>query len=85
VARAETVVGDRWTVLILRELFIRMQRFVGEQTPKYRKEREGRAVAFKANRQASRPECALPRDGRTFNLSLDVGAQRKLNWTASMR
>jgi DNA-binding HxlR family transcriptional regulator len=27
VARAETVVGDRWTVLILRELFMRMQRF----------------------------------------------------------
>ena len=27
VARAETVVGDRWTVLILRELFMRMHRF----------------------------------------------------------
>jgi DNA-binding HxlR family transcriptional regulator len=27
VARAETVVGDRWTVLILRELFMRMYRF----------------------------------------------------------
>jgi DNA-binding HxlR family transcriptional regulator len=27
VARAETVVGDRWTVLILRELFMRCHRF----------------------------------------------------------
>ena len=27
VARAETVVGDRWSVLILRELFMRMHRF----------------------------------------------------------
>ncbi len=27
VARAETVVGDRWTVLILRELFMRSHRF----------------------------------------------------------
>jgi DNA-binding HxlR family transcriptional regulator len=27
VARAETVVGDRWTVLILRELFMRCNRF----------------------------------------------------------
>ncbi len=27
VARAETVVGDRWTVLILRELFMRNHRF----------------------------------------------------------
>jgi DNA-binding HxlR family transcriptional regulator len=27
VARAQTVVGDRWTVLILRELFMRMHRF----------------------------------------------------------
>jgi DNA-binding HxlR family transcriptional regulator len=27
VARAESVVGDRWTVLILRELFMRMHRF----------------------------------------------------------
>ena len=27
VARAETVVGDRWAVLILRELFMRMHRF----------------------------------------------------------
>ena len=27
VARAETVIGDRWTVLILRELFMRMHRF----------------------------------------------------------
>ena len=27
VDRAETVVGDRWTVLILRELFMRMHRF----------------------------------------------------------
>jgi DNA-binding HxlR family transcriptional regulator len=27
VERAETVVGDRWTVLILRELFMRMHRF----------------------------------------------------------
>jgi DNA-binding HxlR family transcriptional regulator len=27
VARAETIVGDRWTVLILRELFMRMHRF----------------------------------------------------------
>jgi DNA-binding HxlR family transcriptional regulator len=27
VARAETVVGDRWTMLILRELFMRMHRF----------------------------------------------------------
>ena len=27
VARAETVVGDRWTVVILRELFMRMHRF----------------------------------------------------------
>jgi DNA-binding HxlR family transcriptional regulator len=27
VARAVTVVGDRWTVLILRELFMRMHRF----------------------------------------------------------
>jgi DNA-binding HxlR family transcriptional regulator len=27
VARAEAVVGDRWTVLILRELFMRMHRF----------------------------------------------------------
>jgi DNA-binding HxlR family transcriptional regulator len=27
VARAETAVGDRWTVLILRELFMRMHRF----------------------------------------------------------
>ena len=27
VARAETIVGDRWTVLVLRELFMRMHRF----------------------------------------------------------
>ncbi|HLZ66909.1 MAG TPA: helix-turn-helix domain-containing protein [Aliidongia sp.] len=27
VARAETVVGDRWTVLVLRELFMRTRRF----------------------------------------------------------
>jgi len=27
VARAESIVGDRWTVLILRELFMRMHRF----------------------------------------------------------
>ena len=27
VARAETVVGDRWTVLVLRELFARNHRF----------------------------------------------------------
>src|SRR4029077_2859151 len=27
VARAESVVGDRWAVLILRELFMRMHRF----------------------------------------------------------
>ena len=27
VARAESIVGDRWTVLLLRELFMRMHRF----------------------------------------------------------
>src|ERR1700754_5133150 len=27
VARSESIVGDRWTVLILRELFMRMHRF----------------------------------------------------------
>src|SRR5262249_41908662 len=27
VARAETIVGDRWTVLVLRELFMRSHRF----------------------------------------------------------
>lgn len=46
IARAESVVGDRWTVLVLRELFM----LISEPSAAYIEERNARREAFKGNR-----------------------------------
>jgi DNA-binding HxlR family transcriptional regulator len=77
VARAEDIVGDRWTVLILRELFMRMHRFEEIQaqtgaTPQMiaarlkRLEADGVVKRHIYNRRPLRHEYHLTEKGEAF-------------------